>query len=123
MSTTDRRSRTVLPAVFLVSVALAACGRGPDPPAPDVVATYTGGQVTLDQVRRLVDGDLKELRVVVGDKLEAVSPAPGGVYRGLVQELVDAMVRQSLESVSSTEGDPRHALKHGEEEVSLDRLR
>ncbi|MFQ5830795.1 MAG: hypothetical protein ACE5JD_16810 [Candidatus Methylomirabilia bacterium] len=50
----DRRCGRTLAALVLVGAALTGCGRSPASPAPDVVATYTGGQVTVDQVRRLV---------------------------------------------------------------------
>jgi len=73
MSTTDRESRATLSVVALGALVFAACGRAPTPPSPDVVATYTGGQITVEQVRRLVQGELKGLRVLVGDKLEPVS--------------------------------------------------
>ncbi|MGH7359928.1 MAG: peptidyl-prolyl cis-trans isomerase, partial [Candidatus Rokuibacteriota bacterium] len=112
--------------LLVLATGLLGCGRAPTPPAPDVVATYAGGQITVDQLRRLVQGELRGARVVVGDTLEPVKPEhlTPDIYRGLVRELVlDAMVRQLVkERQLDRKESIRHALKHGEEEVALGQL-
>lgn len=113
-------------ALALLGSGLAGCGSEPAPPASDVVATYADGQVTVEQVRRFVQGELKGLRVLVGDKLEPAKPESLSieVYRGVVRELVlDAMVRRlARERQLDRKETLRHALKHGEEDVALDQL-
>jgi parvulin-like peptidyl-prolyl isomerase len=112
--------------LLVLATGLLGCGRAPTPPAPDVVATYAGGQVTVDQVRRVVEGELRGLQVMAGNTLQPVKPGllTPQIYRGLVQELVlDAMVRQLVkERQLDRKESIRHALKHGEEEVALDQL-
>ncbi|MGH7359391.1 MAG: hypothetical protein ACREJR_11315, partial [Candidatus Rokuibacteriota bacterium] len=112
--------------LVVLATGLLGCGRAPAPPAPDVVATYAGGQITVDQIRRLVEGETRGLRVVVGDTLQPVKPEhlTPEIYRGLVQELVlDAMVRELVkERQLDRKESIRHALKHGEEEVALGQL-
>jgi hypothetical protein len=112
--------------LLVLAAGLLGCGRAPTPPAPDVVATYAGGQVTVDQVRRVVEGELRGLQVMAGNTLQPVKPGhlTPEVYRGLVQELVlDAMVRQLVkERQLDRKESIRHALKHGEEDVALDQL-
>ena len=89
----------------------------PWPPAPDVVATFNGGQITLDDVR-------KHLASLGADETAQEALATPRGYAFMVEEMItDELVRRWSEN-RNPESDKTfsHVMKHITEEVNLDQL-
>lgn len=90
-------------------------GREPRPPAPGVVATYDGGQITVEDVR-------EHLAFLVPDKEARGAVRTAEDYRHLAYEMIgDELVKRwASKRGAEKETDYRHVMKHLTEEVDLD---
>lgn len=89
----------------------------PAPPAPNVIATFTGGQITVEDVQQ-------HLALLVPDPTMQAQFRDGEAYRMVVQEMItDELVRQWA-AVRKADRDEnlQHVMKHITEEVNLDEL-
>lgn len=89
----------------------------PRPPSPDVVATFNGGQVTLEDVRQ----HLATLGANEAEQQELRTPRG---YEFMVNEMItDELVRRWSENRNpESDKDFSHVMKHITEEVNLDEL-
>lgn len=90
---------------------------GPPPPAPDVVATYNGGQITVEDVRQ-------HLAELVPDEAMQTQLQNLQGYRLMVEEmLTDELVRRwAADRNVEQDKDIQHVMQHITEEINLDEL-
>ncbi len=86
----------------------------PAPPAPDVVATFDGGRITLDEVE-------SHLNLLVPSRLRQLDRSPEALLP-MVEDLISdqLVLRWAAERRPEAEETFRHAMKHINEELSLD---
>lgn len=86
----------------------------PDPPAPDVVATFDGGRITLDDVE-------SHLNLLVPSQLRDLTRSPEALL-SIVEDLISDQLVLRWAADRKPEGEEafRHAVKHINEELSLD---
>ena len=86
----------------------------PDPPAPDVVATFDGGRITLGDVE-------SHLNLLVPTELRKLSRSPEAML-SIVEDLISdkLVLRWAAERKPEAEETFRHAVKHINEGLSLD---
>jgi parvulin-like peptidyl-prolyl isomerase len=125
-ASSEQRSRRTVPAILALGVIAVGAfvlfgdrllGTSPKPPAPNVVATYIGGQITVEDLQR-------HLVVLAPDEeLRRQLESPQG-YQLLVQEMItDELVRLWAEERKATaDEDFQHVMKHITEEINLDEL-
>lgn len=87
------------------------------PPAPDVVATYSGGRITIEDVRQ-------HLALLVPDKSMQRQLQGVQAYRSIVEEMItDELVRRWAAGRNpDRDKDFQHVMKHITEEINLDEL-
>jgi len=87
---------------------------GPRPPAPDVVATFEGGQITTQQVR----DHLK----LLAQGMEAIRPAAYEAYRATVGHMVlnELVRRWAVEQKLDASAKFTDAMRHVTESLTLD---
>ncbi len=86
----------------------------PQPPAPDVIATFNGGQITI--------ADLEEhLALLVPDEFQQVMNSPY-ILQQVVQDIVtDELARQwAIERQPDTDETFAHTMEHITEEINLE---
>ncbi len=85
----------------------------PAPPAPNVVATFTGGQITVEDVQQHI------ALLMPADTLRDTE-----TYRMVVQEmLTDELVRRwATERKADSDENLQHVMQHITEEINLDEL-
>jgi len=86
----------------------------PDPPSPDVVATFDGGQITIADVEG-------HLNVLVPVEIREHAQSPHTIL-SVVEDLISdqLVVRWAAERKPESEETFRHAVKHINEELSLE---
>ncbi len=86
----------------------------PDPPAPDVVATFDGGRITLDDVE-------SHLNLLVPSQLRDLTRSPEAML-SIIEDLISDQLVLRWAADRKPEGEEafRHAVKHINEELSLD---
>lgn len=86
----------------------------PDPPAPDVVATFDGGRITLDDVE-------SHLNVLVPSRLRDITRSPEAML-SVIEDLISDQLVLRWAADRKPEGEEafRHAVKHINEELSLE---
>jgi parvulin-like peptidyl-prolyl isomerase len=108
-------SLVLLVALFLLRSRFTAAQ--PEPPTPNVIATYDGGQITIEDVQQ-------HLSLLVPD--EALQRQLQNVegYRLLVEEIItDELVRRwAAERKADRDENFQHVMKHITEEINLDEL-
>jgi len=87
---------------------------GPEPPAPDVVATFDGGRITLANVE-------SHLNLLVPSRMRELARSPEALLT-MVEDLISdqLVLRWAAERKPEGEEAFRHAVKHINEELSLD---
>ena len=87
---------------------------GPDPPSPDVVATFDGGLITIADVEA-------HLNVLVPAEMREHAQSPHTIL-SVVEDLISdqLVVRWAAERKPESEETFRHAVKHINEELSLE---
>ncbi|MGB7203911.1 MAG: peptidyl-prolyl cis-trans isomerase [Anderseniella sp.] len=87
------------------------------PPAPNVVATFNGGQITVEDVQQ-------HLALLVPDITMQAQFRDVESYRMIVQEMLsDELVRQwATERKADRDENLQHVMKHITEEINLDEL-
>ncbi|MBX3011874.1 MAG: peptidyl-prolyl cis-trans isomerase [Caldilineaceae bacterium] len=106
--------------VLTVAILLWLSGWGaqePTPPAPNVVATFTGGQITIE--------DLQQHWALFVPATTA--PAEGRdleMYRMVLQEMISDQLIRQWAATRKADGDEKlqHVMKHITEEINLDEL-
>lgn len=90
---------------------------GPAPPAPNIVATFNGGQITVEDVRQHLD------ELVPDEAMQAQFQNIQG-YRLIVEEmLTEELVRRwAAERQAGQDEDIQHVMEHITEEINLDEL-
>ncbi|WP_336072297.1 peptidyl-prolyl cis-trans isomerase [Nitratireductor rhodophyticola] len=86
----------------------------PEPPAPDVVATFDGGRITLTDVE-------SHLNVLVPSRLRELARSQEALL-AVVEDLISDQLIRRWAAERKPEGEEafRHAVKHINEELSLD---
>lgn len=87
------------------------------PPAPNVVATFNGGQITVEDVQQ-------HLALLVPDTIMQAQFRDVEAYRMVVQEMLsDELVRQwATDRKADRDENLQHVMKHITEEINLDEL-
>lgn len=87
---------------------------GPEPPAPDIVATFDGGRITLADVESHLD-------LLVPSRLRELARSPETLLT-IVEDLISdrLVLRWAAERKPEGEESFRHAVKHINEELRLD---
>lgn len=87
---------------------------GPEPPAPDVVATFDGGRITLADVE-------SHLKLLVPSRMRELARSPDTLL-ATVEDLISDQLVFRWAADRKPEGDEafRHAVKHINEELRLD---
>jgi peptidyl-prolyl cis-trans isomerase D len=112
----------VIPLFFI------GCGGGEkEPPGPNIVATYADGEISVEDLQNYIEERTVGLEIMVGDSLVPLKnqmPKEMKVYRALIQDMVlDGMVRRKIkEKQLDNRSNIRHALKHIEDELTLQQL-
>ncbi len=91
--------------------------REPVPPSPEVVATYDGGQITVEDVRL-------HLAFLVPDEVVRGQIRSPEDYRHLVYEMIGDELVQRWAAGRDVEQDQdfRHVMKHLDEEIGMGRI-
>lgn len=84
-----------------------------NPPAPDVVATYDGGRITLDDIA-------EHMRMMSSEDADVLMRSPNAIV-GVVEDLISDRIVLRWAAERKPQGDEsfRHAAKHIDEELSL----
>lgn len=87
---------------------------GPQPPAPDVIATFNGGQITI--------ADLEEhLELLLPDEFQEVMNSPHTLELVVQDMVTDELARQwAVERQPDTDETFAHTMEHITEEINLE---
>jgi len=87
------------------------------PPAPNVVATFTGGQITVEDLQQ-------HLALLVPEEAAQAEFRDLAMYRMVVEEMItDELVRQwAAARKADSDENLQHVMKHITEEINLDEL-
>lgn len=113
---------------IIVVLFLIGCGgEGNKPSNPNVVATYVHAEITTESLETYLKQRTEGIKVQVGDSLVPVIdkiPRTVEVYSGIIREMVlDDMVKRKIkEKQLDNRSNIRHALKHAEDQVTLQEL-
>lgn len=91
-------------------------GRAGEPPAPDVVATFDGGQITLANIEA-------HIKLLAPEAANLLVRSPDAML-SMVEDMISDQVILQWAAERKPEGDEsfRHAVKHIDEKLSLDAL-
>ncbi len=114
--------------LMFVPFFLIGCGgEGKKPSNPNIVATYAHGEITAESLENYIKQRTEGVKVIVGDSLVPVIdriPKTMEVYSGIIREMVlDDMVKRKIkEKQLDNRSNIRHALKHVEDQITLQEL-
>ncbi len=104
---------------FILSMLISGCGENEKPPAPGIVATFQGGQISGKDVKEYLN------KLVQGTDPEAVKQLRRkDVYKSIVRTLaLEYMIQEKVkEKKLDKKENVKHVMKHISEEMNINEL-
>ena len=112
-------NKSLILIIFILSMLIPGCGENGKPPAPGIVATFHGGQISGKDIKEHLN------KLVQGADPEAVKQLRRkDVYKSIIRTLaLDHMIQEKVkEKKLDKKENVKHVMKHISEEMNIEEL-